>query len=121
MAGYRIEPDATQGSVRLLRMTPGQPELLLATAQRKAERRAVAQAQSGCPRRIFDIYVDDTLLIVRHERTYVDGCMGLQANGNVRLRNVQAYRYQGFAGVQQRLVNSLSAETFISVAILGSH
>ncbi len=94
MAGYRIELDATQGSVRLLRMTPGQPELLLQQRNVKLNAGQWHKLKVVAQGAFFDIYVDDTLLIVRHERTYVDGCMGLHAKGNVRLRNVQAYRYQ---------------------------
>ena len=100
MGGYRIYLNAKDGTVGMARMTAGQPEMMI--QQRKVELppdrwhklKVVAQGA------FFDVYVDDTLLIVRHERTYVDGCIGLHANGKVMFRNVQAYHYQGLQNTQ---------------------
>jgi len=41
----------------------------------------------------FDIYVDDLLQIVRHHRTYADGCFGLHARGVVQFRELTAYHW----------------------------
>jgi hypothetical protein len=49
----------------------------------------------------FDIYVDDVLQIVRHHRTYPDGCFGLHARGNVRYGDLRAYRLVGPEGTHE--------------------
>lgn len=92
MAGYRIFLDVEQNLVGLARMTPGQTELLLQQRTVKLQPDQWHTLKVVVQGAFFDIYVDDTLLIVRHERSYEDGCMGLHARGAVRFRNVQAYR-----------------------------
>jgi len=82
MAGYRIGLDSERGVVGLYRLFPAQPETII-------QERAVALASDQWHNLkivvqgdFFDVYVDDTLL-VRHERTYREGCFGLHARGAI--------------------------------------
>lgn len=93
MAGYRIGLDSQRGVVGLYRLFPAEPETVIQerpvalTSDQWHKLKVVVQGD------FFDVYVDDTLLLVRHERTYTEGCFGLHARGAARLRNVLAYRY----------------------------
>lgn len=95
MAGYRIGLDAQRGMVGLYRRFPAQAETLIqerpVALQRDHWHKLKVVAQGD----FFDVYVDDTLLLVRHERTYPEGCFGLQASGAAEMRNLLAYRYVG--------------------------
>ncbi len=92
MAGYRISLDVSEGTVAFYQLFPGQSDLLL-------QSRPVALIVGHWHRlkvvvqgAFFDIYVDDILQIVRHQRTYVDGCFGLHARGRVQFRELSAYQ-----------------------------
>lgn len=93
MAGYRIGLDCARGVVGLYRLFPAEPEAVIQerpvvlTSDQWHKLKVVVQGA------FFDVYVDDTLLLVRHERTYNEGCFGLHARGVVKLRNFLAYRY----------------------------
>ncbi|MBX3011206.1 MAG: family 43 glycosylhydrolase [Caldilineaceae bacterium] len=95
MAGYCISLDGSRGVVRLERLFPAEPATLLQerpvalTPGRWHQLKVVVQGE------FFDVYVDETLLLVRHERTYGEGCFGLHARGAVQMRHVRADRYVG--------------------------
>ncbi|MEZ4678037.1 MAG: hypothetical protein R2932_27845 [Caldilineaceae bacterium] len=81
MAGYRISLAQTTGTVALYQRFPAQPDQLI-------QQRPVSLSANGWHKLkvvvqggFFDIYVDDMLQIVRHHRTYTDGCFGLHAWG----------------------------------------
>lgn len=91
LAGYRIGLDIERQVVGFYRRVPGQPEVVLQerpvvlAPDQWHKFKVVAQGK------FFDIYVDDTLLIVRDERTYPEGCWGLHAAGPAEFRGVAAY------------------------------
>lgn len=93
MAGYRIGLDSQRGVVGLYRLFPAEPETVIQErpvaliSDQWHKLKVVVQGE------FVDVYVDDTLLLVRHERTYTEGCFGLHAQGAARLRNLLAYRY----------------------------
>ena len=97
MAGYRIGLDCERGVVGLYRLFPAQPETTIQersitlTNEQWHTLKVVVQGD------FMDVYVDDTLL-VRHERTYTEGCFGLHARGLVQVRNLCAERYIGPEG-----------------------
>ena len=98
MAGYRIGLDSTRGVVGLYRLFPAQPETIIQersvtlTNDQWHKVKVVVQGD------FMDVYVDETLLIVRHERTYTEGCFGLHARGPVQVRHLHAARYIGPEG-----------------------
>ncbi|MEZ4861795.1 MAG: family 43 glycosylhydrolase [Caldilineaceae bacterium] len=95
MAGYRVGLDLPRGVVGLYRLRPAQPEVVLQerpvtlAANQWHKLKVVVQGD------FFDVYVDETLLLVRHERSYPEGCFGLHAQGGVAWRNLAAYQYAG--------------------------
>jgi len=95
MAGYRIALDAAHQTVGLYLRFPERADLLLQerpVTVRPADWHALKVVVQGA---FFHIYVDETLQIVRHHRTFDSGCFGLHARGDVQFRNVQAYQYIG--------------------------
>ncbi|MCB0122153.1 MAG: hypothetical protein KDE58_07915, partial [Caldilineaceae bacterium] len=92
MAGYRISLEQATGTVALYQCFPAQPDQLVQerpvslSANRWHKLKVVVQGG------FFDIYVDDILQIVRHHRTYADGCFGLHARGIVQFRALRAYQ-----------------------------
>lgn len=93
MAGYQITLDLDANTVALYQRVPGQADRLI-------QKRSVSLSANGWHKLkvvvqggFFDIYVDDVLQIVRHHRTYVDGCFGLHARGAARFRGLAAEQF----------------------------
>lgn len=97
MAGYRVELDAARGTVSLYMRFPEAPDELL--QQRPVKIEAGLESEHWHALKVvvqggfFDVYVDDTLQIVRHHTTYPDGCFGLHASGSARFRTLRAIQY----------------------------
>ena len=99
MAGYRISLELNNGMVALYQLLPGQADRLLQSrlmALTPGDWHRLKVVVQGA---FFDIYVDDVLQIVRHHRTYPDGCFGLHARGAVRFSDLRAYLLVGPEGV----------------------
>jgi hypothetical protein len=95
MAGYRVGLDRARGVVGLYERFPAQPERVIqerSVPLLPGEWHKLKVVVQGD---FFDVYVDETLLLVRHERTYTEGCFGVHAHGPVQVRNLRAYRYLG--------------------------
>lgn len=98
MAGYRIGLDSRRGVVGLYRLFPEQPETVLQERQVTLSNGQWHKLKVVVQGEFFDVYVDDTLVLVRHERTYTEGCFGLHARGPVQVRHLRACRYVGPEG-----------------------
>ncbi|HEU5101833.1 MAG TPA: family 43 glycosylhydrolase [Roseiflexaceae bacterium] len=90
LAGYRVALDVASGRLGLYLRYPG-------AADRPLQERKIAIERAGWRRlRVvahgvcLEVYVDETLWIVHSDRTYTTGCLGLQARGEVRFRNLRA-------------------------------
>ena len=95
MAGYRISLDVERGVVGFYRIFPVEPDRLLQERPVDLAVGAWHHLKVVGQGKFFDIYVDQTLVIVREDLTFEDGCFGLHAQGGVQFRRVAAYRYQG--------------------------
>lgn len=98
MAGYRISLDSPRGVVSMVRLFPAEPETVIQERSVVLTPGAWHKLKVVVQDAFFDVYVDDTLLLVRHEQSYREGCFGLHARGPVQVRNVYAYRAIGPEG-----------------------
>lgn len=95
MAGYRIGLDVGRGVVGFYQLIPGRPEHCIQERTVPAagvEWRRLKVVVQGA---FMEIFLDDTLYIVRHHRAYEEGCFGLHSQGSARFRNVSAVRTVG--------------------------
>ncbi len=92
MAGYRISLELNSQTVALYQLMPGQADRLLQSRPVTLTPGDWHRLKVVVQGAFFDIYVDDVLQIVRHHRTYSDGCFGLHARGAVRFRELTAYQ-----------------------------
>ena len=99
MAGYRISLDFERKLVGFYARFPGEPDRTLQERSLDLPVETWARLKVVAQGNFFEIYVDDVLMIVYHQRLYESGCFGLHARGPIRFRNVQAYRYIGPEGV----------------------
>jgi hypothetical protein len=95
MAGYRVGLDRARGVVGLYERFPAQPERVIQERPVPLSPSEWHKLKVVVQGDFFDVYVDETLLLVRHERTYTEGCFGVHAHGSVQVRNLRAYRYLG--------------------------
>ena len=95
MAGYRVGLDRARGVVGLYERFPAQPERVIQERPVPLSPSEWHKLKVVVQGDFFDVYVDETLLLVRHERTYTEGCFGVHAHGPVQVRNLRAYRYLG--------------------------
>jgi beta-fructofuranosidase len=93
MAGYRVSLDYARGVVGLYLRFPGADDLPLQERPVDLDPATEHHLKVVVQRDIFELFVDGALQIVRHERTYPDGCYGLHAHGAVHFQNVRAVQH----------------------------
>jgi hypothetical protein len=98
LAGYRVSLDFDRKLVGFYLRFPGEPDRALQDRPVDLPGEAWHHLKVVAQGNFFEIYVDEVLTIVYHQRLYESGCFGLHARGSVRFRNVQAYRYIGPEG-----------------------
>jgi hypothetical protein len=91
MAGYRISLDFARGTVGFYLRFPAQPDQLLQERAVTLQVGVWQHLKVVVQWKFFEIYVNDSLVLVHDQRLYEDGCFGLHAQGVVQFRKVLAY------------------------------
>jgi hypothetical protein len=95
LAGYQVSLDFGRQVAGLYRRFPGRP---LSTLQERGVSLApgrVHRLKVVAQGSFFDVYLDESLLLVRAERTYTEGCFGVHMRGAAGFQRVCAYVDEG--------------------------
>jgi hypothetical protein len=90
-AGYRISLDVDRNVLGFYLRFPGQADKPLQERPVDLHAGPWHKLKVVAQGKFFELYVDETLMIVHDQRVYEDGCFGLHARGVVQFRNVYAY------------------------------
>lgn len=91
MAGYRVSLDFGRGIVGFYLLVPGQDARVLQERSVQIQPGTWHKLKVTAQWKFFEVYVDETLILVHDQRVYEDGCFGLHVRGNVQFRKVLAY------------------------------
>ena len=94
-SGYRVALDFSRSRVSIWRRLYQHDEALIAERDADIRPGQPHKLKVTMQGKIMEVYVDDGLQIVRSNRTFEDGCFGLDARGRVRFRRLYAYEPLG--------------------------